>query len=260
MLKLSPESRNTLLRLCVQLHFDRCCPFSPLVCEVCFPVSQSTPLPCLFTLSYYVLLSTCVLLFLPVNLSISPHCPLLWSLTNWTPHLHFSVLHTLACNTFLKKENWMSPFSFIKTLQWFPTTSESNSLAWKTGPSFASPSLLALHVKVGVHPQKVFSALEMPSCQPEPSIMSSSLLAPHGMLWHRTHTHTPPLPPSPTIHTVPLMCLFLCAYSFLCHSGHGFIFTLSWLCHDSCFSHWVNIRTEFLENLDHLFILASPDI
>ena len=43
MLKLSPEPRNTLLGLCVQLHC--CCPSSPLVCEVPFPVSQSTPFP-----------------------------------------------------------------------------------------------------------------------------------------------------------------------------------------------------------------------
>lgn len=56
----------------------------------------------------------------------------------------------------------MSLSSFIKTLQWFLTASESNSFAWKTGPSLASPPLLALHVKLGVHPQKGFSALEMP--------------------------------------------------------------------------------------------------
>lgn len=161
-------------------------------------------------------------------LSISPHCPLLWSLPTWTPHLHFSVLHTLAYNTFLKKENWMSLSSFIKTFQWFVTASESNSFAWKTGPSPASPPLLALYVKLGVHPQKVFSALEMP-----PLLLSLQGCCRVSFLLMECcdmgHKHTLPPPPPPTTHTAPLLCLFLCAYSFLAHSGHGFIFTLSWL-------------------------------
>lgn len=180
--------------------------WSPLSCV------PEHPLPCLFTLSYYVLLSTCVSLFLPINLSISPHSPLLCLLPNWTPHLHFSVLHTLAYNTFLKKENWMSLSSFIKTLQWFPTTSESNSLAWKTGPLFASPPLLALLIKLGVHSQKVFLALEIPPFQPEPPRMSSSLLPPHGMPWHGTGTNSP-------LHRHPPSTVPWCAcFSVLTHS------------------------------------------
>ena len=97
-------------------------------------------------------------------------------------------------------------------------------------------------------PQKVFSTLEMPSFRPDSSRIYSESDSSSWNAWHMTH------PPCPLHHSYVLLSLYL----VIPVSWVYYLRTLSWLCHDPCFSRWLNMRTKFLENIGCLFISASP--